>query len=292
MQWTAAAGMGAGLGAAPANAAKPDVVRTPGGNMKLGMVTYKMGEKMTVDELITFCQTVGIEGVELRATHKHGVEIELSKTEREKVKKTFLDSGIELAGMGSAYEFQSRDAAELKKNVEGAKAYAQLAADVGAPSIKVRPNKLYDDEDHAKTIERIGTNWREVAAFAADLGVQTRMEVHGRGSSEPAKMRQMIDVADHPNALICWNSNSGEQDEKGSIKKNFDLLKDYIGQVHITDIGVYQYPWQQLFDLLAEIGFSGYCFAEIQPNDQPERFMKYYKTLFDLYTGRYQYPQA
>ena len=40
------------------------------------------------------------------------------------------------------------------------------------------------------------------------------------------------------------------------------------------------------------IGFAGYCFAEIQFNPEPERFMKYYRTLFDLYTKRYTYPQA
>jgi hypothetical protein len=79
-------------------------------------------------------------------------------------------------------------------------------------------------------------------------------------------------------------------DANGSIQANFDLLKDKIGQVHITEIGVYQYPWQQLFDNLKAMNFAGYCLAEIAFNPEPERFMKYYKTLFDLYTGNWKYP--
>lgn len=47
--------------------------------MKLGMVTYNMGKEMKLDELIAFCEAVGLAGVELRTTHAHGVEVELTQ---------------------------------------------------------------------------------------------------------------------------------------------------------------------------------------------------------------------
>ncbi|MBI1320179.1 MAG: TIM barrel protein [Candidatus Hydrogenedens sp.] len=256
------------------------------------MVTYNIGKDMPLEDLIKFCETTGLEGVELRTTHAHGVEVALSAKEREAVRARFADSPVDLAGLGSAFEFHSQDPAVVEENVEGAKAYAQLAADVGAPGIKLRPNGLYDDEPVEQTVARIGAAWREVAAFAGNLGVQTRMEVHGKRSSEPAKIRAMVDAADHPNALVCWNSNKDEQDANGSIEENFNLLADRIALVHINEIGVYQYPWQQLFDLLAARGYQGFCLAEIAYNPEPERFMKYYRTTFDLYTGKYRYPQA
>ena len=259
--------------------------------MKLGMVTYNMGKDMDCRELIDFCAEVGLEGVELRTGHAHGVEVGLSKDERREVRQLFADSPIEIAGLGSAFEFHAKDPAEVRQNIEGSKVYAQLAADIGAPGIKVRPNGVHEDEPHEVTYERIGKAWGEVAACAADLGVEVRMEVHGpEGSREPASIRRMLDYADHPNARVCWNSNVGEDDEKGSIRANFDLLKHAISLVHITDIGIYQYPWQELFELLGEIGYVGYCLAEIGYNPEPERFMKYYRTLFDLYTGHYRYP--
>jgi len=99
-------------------------------------------------------------------------------------------------------------------------------------------------------------------------------------------------AADHDNVVVNWNSNSVDMDENGSIDWSFDLLKHKIEYCHITDIGVYQYPWQDLFDKLEGIGYDGYSMAEIQPNDQPERFMKYYRTLFDLYTGKYTWPRS
>jgi sugar phosphate isomerase/epimerase len=260
--------------------------------MKLGIVTYNMGKEMTCPQLIKFCQETGLNGVELRTTHAHGVEVELTKEQRAEIKKLFQDSGIEIAGLGSAFEYHSKDPAEVKKNIEGSIAYAQLAADIGAPGIKVRPNGLHKDVPVEQTCEQIGKALRQVAVFAEGIGVQVRLEVHGGGgSADPPNIRKMIDYADHPNALVCWNSNSGEQDEKGSIQTNFDLLKDKIALAHITEIGVYQYPWQQLFNNLKAMNYQGYCLAEIAYNPEPERFMKYYRTLYDLYTGNYRYPQ-
>jgi len=281
-----------GAVALPGIAATAEVPPASAARYRLGMVTYNMGKDMTLDELLAFCVKTGLEGVELRTTHKHGVEVELDAASRAAVKARFKDSPVALAGLGSAFEFHAKDPAEQRKHIDGAKAYAQLAADVGAPGIKVRPNGVFADEPIEATCARIGKAWHEVAAFAGDLGVQTRMEVHGKGSSDPKNIRKMIDAADHPNALVCWNSNTGEQDANGSIRANFELLKDRIVLVHINEIGVYQYPWQELFDLLAEIDYSGFCLAEIAFNPEPERFMKHYRTLFDLYTHRYRYPQA
>jgi sugar phosphate isomerase/epimerase len=101
-----------------------------------------------------------------------------------------------------------------------------------------------------------------------------------------------MDYADHPNAVVCWNSNGTDMDANGSIESSFDLLKSKIEHVHINEIGVYQYPWQDLFNRLKAMNYQGWCLAEIQYNEQPERFMKFYRTLFDLYTGNYQWPHG
>jgi sugar phosphate isomerase/epimerase len=288
---------GTGLGAlstAGAHAATEEGVvssPSPSGTMKLGMVTYNMGKDMSCEELIALCKKTGMSGVELRTTHAHGVEITLTAAERAQVRTLFEDSGIEICGIGTACEYHSSDPAEVEAQIRESIEFCQLAADIGAPAIKVRPNGVPKGEEVEKVLERIGRSWGRVAKASADMGVEVRMEVHGPEPTRSlANMRKMLDYADEPNATVCWNSNGGEEDEHGRIKPAFDLVKHAIGQVHINEIGVYQYPWQELFSLLQDSGFTGYCLAEIQYNEQPERFMRYYKTLFDLYTGQYRYP--
>jgi len=260
--------------------------------MKLGMVTYNMGKDMDCPALIGLCKQAGLSGVELRTTHAHKVEVELSREQRGEVRRLFADSGIELAGLGSAFDYHSTDLAEVKQSIEGSIAYAQLAADVGAPGIKVRPNGLPEGVPVEKTCEQIGNAIRQVAVFADGIGVQVRLEVHGKATSEPKIIRQIMDFADHPNARVCWNSNESDMDASGSIQSNFDLLKDKIALVHINEIGVPKYPWKALFDNLSGMKYAGYCLAEIAYNPEPERFMRYYRTLFDFYTGAYRDRQA
>ena len=49
--------------------------------MNLGMVTYNLGRDWDIETLIANCEETGFAGVELRTTHAHGIEVELSAEE-------------------------------------------------------------------------------------------------------------------------------------------------------------------------------------------------------------------
>ena len=248
--------------------------------MKLGLVTYNMAKDWDIPTIIKNCSETGFEGVELRTTHAHGVEVSLTANERAGVKKQFEDSPIELAGLGSAYDYHSTDQDAVRQNIEGTKEYSQLAADVGAPGVKVRPNGLPSEVPVEKTLEQIGLALRECGEFADALGVQIRLEVHGGGTSELKHIRTIIDVADHDNVYVCSNSNFGEV-ENGSIQKNFNYVKGRIGLVHITELHRREYPWRELFTSLKESGYNGYTLAEIAGSSDPLRVMNFYRALWE-----------
>ncbi len=248
--------------------------------MKLGLVTYNMAKNWDIATIIETCVATGFEGVELRTTHAHGVEVERSTSERAAVKQQFEDSPIEIAGLGSAFDYHVVDQAIVRQNIEGTKLYSQLAADVGAPGVKVRPNGLPVEVPVEKTLVQIGLALRECGEFAANLGVQIRLEVHGSGTSELRHIRTIIDVADHDNVYVCWNSNFAEV-EDGSIQNNFELVKDKIGLVHITELYRREYPWRELFTALKTSGYAGYTLAEIPGSTDPMRVMNYYRALWE-----------
>ncbi|MDP8245682.1 MAG: sugar phosphate isomerase/epimerase family protein [Candidatus Hinthialibacter antarcticus] len=249
------------------------------GDLKLGLVTYNMAKDWDVDTIIKNCSETGFQGVELRTTHAHGVEVSLSASQRKETKKQFEDSPITLIGLGSAFDYHTPDQAKLKKDIEATKEYMKLAHDVGASGIKVRPNALPKDVPKEKTLEQIGLSLREVGAFGADYGVQIRVEVHGRDTSDPRHMKTMMDTADHPNVGVCWNSNANDLSGLG-WDANFDLLKSKIFSVHMRDLYDEEYPYRKLYAGLNEIGFKGFCMAEIQGSDDPIRVMKYYRGLW------------
>ena len=67
--------------------------------MQLGLVTYQLAKGWDADTIITNCEETGFAGVELRTTHAHGVEVELSPAQRQEVRQRFADSAVALAGL-------------------------------------------------------------------------------------------------------------------------------------------------------------------------------------------------
>ncbi len=284
------AGVMAGIGAASLMAEDTGgavLFREAAGGPRVGLVTYLLAQNWDVDTIIKNCTETKFEGVELRTTHAHGVEVTLSRSERLEVKKKFEDSPVELASLGSAFEYHSADQGEVRKNIDGTKEYVKLAHDVGAKGVKVRPNGLQVEKGIPveQTLEQIGRAVRECAAFAGDYGVEIRMEVHGRETSRVPYIRKIIDYADHSNFYVCWNSNPTDL-EDGGLEANFELVQEKISFVHMRDLYLEDYPWRQLFGLLNAAGYSGFCCAEIPPSEDPLRVMKYYRALFLAYQNR------
>ena len=108
--------------------------------MQLGLVTYNWGKDWDLATLLKNCETTGLLGVELRSTHKHGVEPSLNEKQRAEVAMRFADSPVQLVGLGSACEYHSPDPAVVKKNIEETKAGMEVGHDCGDREVKVRPN--------------------------------------------------------------------------------------------------------------------------------------------------------
>jgi sugar phosphate isomerase/epimerase len=247
--------------------------------MKLGIVTYNIAKDWDIETIIKNCKQVGLSGVELRTTHAHGVEPTLSKAQRTEVRKKFQDGGIEISGLGSTCEYHSPDPAELTKQIDLTKRFVELAADVGAPAVKVRPNGLPKAVPVDKTLEQIGLSLRQCGDFAKPFGVEIRLEVHGSGTSNPACIKKIMDVANHDSVFVCWNSNDTDMDKQGSIDNSFSMLASKIRQAHITELWS-KYPWRRLFELLTLAGFKGYTLAEIPGISDPVRLLRYYRALW------------
>lgn len=276
------AGLGGLSGARAANE-MPTTAGTPKARFKLGLVTYNLAPDWDIDTIIRRCKATGFEGVELRTTHKHGVEPSLDAASRADVRKKFVDSGVVLWGLGSVCEFHSPDPPVVEMNIEMCKRFCELARDVGARGVKVRPNGLPKEVPIPKTLEQIGKALRRCGDAADANGVEIWVEVHGSGTAHPPHMRTIMDVCDHPRVGVTWNSN-GTDLKDGSIREYFHLLRPSIRSCHITEL-TSGYPWRELLTLFREAGYDRFTLAEIQPLRSKEaadveRFMRYYRALW------------
>lgn len=88
-----------------------------------------------------------------------------------------------------------------------------------------------------------------------------------------------MDVADHPNVGVCWNSNQTDLEGDG-FDANFNSVKGRIVEVHMRDLYLDEYPWRRLLTGLVAAGYRGYCLAEIPESKDPLRVMRYFRGLW------------
>jgi sugar phosphate isomerase/epimerase len=276
---------------------------------KLGLVTYELAKDWDIETIIRNCEAAGFEGVELRTTHKHGVEPSISKERREAVRRRFENSRVRLVSLGSTCEYESPDREVVEHNIEETRRFCELARDLGCLGVKVRPNGFPPNSDHAKVPEQIGRALNRCGDIAREHGVEIWVEVHGQETEIPSNIHRIMEVANHPSVGICWNSNDTDVEE-GSVKSSFDLLKEWLRSCHINELwrtappwgsaagtspvrasvpGFPEwkklYPWHELFSLFRGAGYDRYTFAEVAASPEPLRFMRYYRALWDYHAS-------
>jgi len=263
----------------PALASESGRTRTRRKPLRLGLMSYNLARNWDIATIIKNCTETGFEHIELRTTHAHGVEVTLSKSERQKVRKRFEDAGLKIS-LASGFAYHSPNAEELKKNIEGTKEYTLLARDLGAIGIRVFPNALLTDKGipEEQTLEQIGKSLGQVGDFAHDYDVEIRVCVHGRGTNIVSRIKKMIDYAESPYVYVNWNCDANDAKGPG-FDANFESVKDRIRNIHMHELWD-DYPYRRLFQLLRRSGYQGYCDAEIPDSAEPTRLTKYYRACF------------
>ena len=249
--------------------------------LKLGLMSYTLAKDWDIETIIKNCTETQFEHVELRTTHAHGVEVSLTQAQRRDVRKRFEDAGLKIS-LASGFSYHHPDPAELRKHIEGTKEYTLLARDIGALGIRVFPNAIPAGIPEEQTLRQIGKSLGEVGEFAHNYGVDIRVCVHGRGTNIISKIKKMIDYSESPYVYVNWNCD--QNDTKGpGFEANFNSVKDRIRNIHMHELWDEEYPYRQLFRLLRQAGYQGYCDAEIPASCEPIRLMKYYRALFLAY---------
>lgn len=232
-----------------------------GSNIRFGLVTYQWGKDWDLPTLIVNLVNTKVMGVELRTTHEHGVEPSLNDAQRQEVRQRFADSGVTCVGIGSDERFDNPDPAVVKKAIEASKAFVQLSHDIGGTGVKVKPDRFWPNVPREKTIEQIGKALNELGEYAEGFGQQIRLEVHGQCQELPT-IKAIMEVADHSNVAVCWNSNPVDLQGAG-LEANFAMVNKRFGatsHVHVLDMK--EYPFAKLFDLYVGMDYEGWWLLE------------------------------
>ena len=182
---------------------------------QLGIVTYNIAKDWDLPTILTRLEKLGYAGVELRTTHAHKVEVNLTKAQRDEVRKRFEDSPVRARRPGQRLRVPGDRPGGRPQEHRG---------DQG-----VRPpgprHRLAGREGPAQRHPQGGRPRRRRSARSA--GPSTRSARTPRASASRSASRstaasprscsnfaRIIEYADHPNVYACWNSNPTDVDER------------------------------------------------------------------------------
>jgi sugar phosphate isomerase/epimerase len=255
--------------------------------MKPSWMTYGVLKNLSRQDLLDVLKDNGFEGVEFRtdANHGHMVEAEIDSETRVQVVADCNAAGIKIVSIATGNRYHDADPTDVQKNIAETKARMDLAADLGAPRVRVFGNNFSKDVPKEKTISQVAEALRELCEYGTARNVKPSLELHGEFDWQSC--RDVAEQVNHNNFSLIWNSTAQDVID-GSVEKALDTVLPWLDHVHIQDLAGSGYPYRDLFRLLAQKGYEGYMSAEAERN--PERsagdlpmFVAYYADLFRAY---------
>ena len=188
-----------------------------------------------LERIAKAARTYGYAAIELRAI---GGDLDLltrSEFQTETVQTTrgwLADQDLSICCIDTSCTFDSREADERRKQVEVAIRHAELAAALGAPLIRIFPDKIQTGATRNETRDNIATCLREVAQ-AGPAGVRIALETHG-DFARCHMAAEIMRVANHPSVALIWDvANSVAAGD--SIEESAREVRPYLAHVHLRD---------------------------------------------------------
>ena len=263
---------------------------------------YK-GQALSIEQQIRKARELGFDALAIETKRPVAFPLDLSKADRARIRKVAADEGVALCAVESMSNFTSRHMEERENNLAMMRTVLDLAHDLGVDLVKVFaawPGMINDEEavsmyaayergNHFKRPyppalrlwQRAVSGIREVAGWAADLGITLALQNHAPvtapGYEDALAMMREID---RPNVKLCldaplfYERQSPEYVREAVLACRDHIVYTHYGAWNFTENEAgdpVQGPapsfggainYETFIEALAEIGYDGYLASE------------------------------
>ncbi|MCY3897186.1 MAG: sugar phosphate isomerase/epimerase [Caldilineaceae bacterium] len=227
----------------------------------------------TFAEMLALAVQYGYDGVEPRAAggNSHGVELEASAEQRADFRTQAADAGIAICCLAAGNRFA--DPADRDAQVAETLLYIDLAADIGAPALRIFGGRIPDGISREAAIGGVSDALSRLAGRAGDRGVVVCMETHDDWCN-PADVAAVMARVDHPAIAVNWDAAHPVRTEGWTLADSYSTLRRWIRHTHVHDLfvdanrpdytafGTGDIDHKQVLALLRSGGYDGYLSGE------------------------------
>jgi sugar phosphate isomerase/epimerase len=188
-----------------------------------------------LDQIVGTASRLGYDGVELRAI---GGSLDLlarpefSAENARTSRALFEDRNLEICCVDTSCTFHSPDQQERSVQVDLALKHAELAAVLGAPLIRVFPDKIQPRSSRDETRDCIVESLLQVAE-RLPLEVDVALETHG-DFARAERAIEIVRLVSHPQVTLIWDvANSLSAGD--SIREAGNTVWPYLSHIHLRD---------------------------------------------------------
>ncbi len=243
----------------------------------------------TLPRILEVAGREGYDGVELRFLEGDPVlwrRPELSGSGLAETRDRLRDAGLAISCVDTGSYFHHVEAAVRRRDIDEARRAMELAAELGAPGIRVFGDAVQPGADLSATRRFIADALSELAEHAPK-GVEVWIESHGDFAAGAAT-RAVLDLVRGPGVGVVWDpanafEANGEQPEDG-----FRALGAAVRHVHLKDLrhgsdasgrgftptlpgtGEFAGPAARILELLVRTGYDGWGSFEWEKKWHPQ----------------------
>jgi len=154
------------------------------------------------------------------------------KEDLDATKQWFVEQQVSVCCVDSSCTFDSPDAVARRKQVDMAVKHSELAAALGAPLIRVFPDKVQSGLTRSETRDNIAVCLRDIAE-RAPAAVRIGLETHG-DFARGEMAAEIVKLAAHPGVALIWDvANSLAAGD--SIENAARAVSPFLAHVHLRD---------------------------------------------------------
>jgi sugar phosphate isomerase/epimerase len=177
--------------------------------------------------------------------------------------------GLTVSCLGASAQMHDMDPVKHAAQLDEARAFIDLAQQLGAPYVRVFGNEYVKDVPRDQMLAHIAGALRSLGDYAKPKNVTVVIESHGDFTDSPALL-EILEKADSPNVALLWDAHhtfvSGKEQPEDTVRK----LGRYIRHTHLKDsvpagndrryvlTGTGEVPVQRQIAALAKIGYRGF----------------------------------
>ncbi len=240
--------------------------------MRYSFMTFSCPEA-SLAEALEMAERFGYDGIEPRIStrHGHGIELDIDAAAREAAREQAAASGVALCCLATSCKYA--DPATAGDQVAGTLRAIDLAADVGAPRIRVFGGQLPKGRTREESVELLVESLKEVADHALERGVTVCLETHDDWC-DPSHVAEVVGRVNSPAVAVNWDVMHPVRAGGSTMDAAFETLRPWIEHLHVHDgtrrkdrlklvpIGEGDFDHKRVIELLLTIDYDGYISGE------------------------------